>query len=190
MEDSKKSINADIARREKRVMSECKIESAKDLSRARLSVLQTQSDTMAQILEEATKAVSSASEGGNYGALLEMLIEQGLAKVLEPHAVVSCRQADKAAVEAAIPAAVEKFLAKHGKEGATCNVVVSEDFLKDTMLDGSAMAGGVVIRSKSGHITVDNTLNARLAIAQEVMLPRLKSELFGSCTVMAKQIQL
>jgi vacuolar-type H+-ATPase subunit E/Vma4 len=47
-----------------------------------------------------------------------------------------------------------------------------------------------MIQSKSGHIKVDNTLNARLEIAREVMLPTLKTELFGSSTVMGKKIQL
>ena len=53
-------------------------DAAKQLNNARLSVLQTQSDTMNNIVAEAGGVVSQISSGDVYSSLLEGLIEQVL----------------------------------------------------------------------------------------------------------------
>jgi vacuolar-type H+-ATPase subunit E/Vma4 len=104
-------------------------------------------------------------------------------------ALSRCKEGDVAAVESAIPQAVSNFLKNHGKPGAHCDVTVDKKhYLKGAHLDGMEYAGGVVCMSARGHMWVDNTFNARLQIASEIVLPDLKSKLFGSHVVLSHKI--
>ena len=92
-------------------------------------------------------------------------------------------------MESAIPDAVAQFLKVHGKPGAKCDVTIDKQhFLNGTHPDGLPYAGGVVVRSSRGHVWVDNTFNARLQIASEVLLPELKAKLFGPHVVLSHKI--
>merc|ERR1711907_598734 len=178
LEEQKLRIDAEFERKKKIFTSEAKIDIAKVRSKTRLQVLQTQADALAAVVASATEEIRKTSQsGGKYTKLLEGLIAQGLSKLLESDVSLQCKQDDVSAVQAAIPGAVKLFLAKHGKAGAKCNVTIQDKYLANHM-DGTPMAGGIVLIGKSGKVSGDNTFDARLEIASEQLLPQLKATLF------------
>jgi len=168
-------MKAEFNRRDKRIHAESKIAHAKENSRSKMTVLQVQSDYFDSVIAEAKAAVPAAiSDKATYTKMLEGLIAQGLAKLLDSNVTLRCKESDLSQVEAAIPTAVSSFLEKHGKAGANCVVTVN----KGAWLPASE-AGGVILIGSTGKVQVDNTFSARMEIAAEQLMPQMKPLLFG-----------
>merc|ERR1711907_111141 len=168
-------MKAEYSRRDKRMDAESKIAFAKENSRSKMTVLQVQSDYVDSVIAEAKAAVPAAiSNKAAYTKMLEGLISQGLAKLLDSNVTLRCKESDLSQVESAIPSAVSAFLAAHGKPGAKCDVTVN----KSAWLPASE-SGGVILVGSSGKVQVDNTFSARMEIAAEQLMPQMKSMLFG-----------
>jgi len=176
VEEEKLKIRKEFERRERGLNSQAKIDGAKELSKARISVLTRQADLIQEIVSEArSKLATVTSDQGAYTKLLVGLMAQGLEKLNEDVCLVRCRAADKAAVMAAIPQAIQAYSAKDG--AVPTSIEVMPDPLPN-IFEGEELSGGVLIMNKSGKIKVNNTFNARLAIAAEQLLPQIKFQLF------------
>merc|ERR1719379_1034374 len=87
---------------------------------------------------------------------------------------VRCRQADLQLVVDAVDPARKAYEAKVKGAKAPTVAVSQESFLPPPPTPGYAgetCTGGVVLASADGKIVLSNTLDARLAIAQEQNLP-------------------
>uniref|UniRef100_A0A1B6MVD1 Uncharacterized protein n=1 Tax=Graphocephala atropunctata TaxID=36148 RepID=A0A1B6MVD1_9HEMI len=106
-----------------------------------------------------------------YKKVLFQLIIQGLFKIMEPNVVVEVRQHDVVVSKKVIKQAQDYF---QEKTGMTANVFLSENhFLPEK---GS---GGVVLYTKSKTISLDNTLDTRLSLVRNIVLPSVRKALFG-----------
>jgi len=160
-------------RKEKQVELQKKIQSSNMLNQARLKVLKARDDHVSNLLEESKKQlVGINKDQGKYAKLLEGLIAQGLCQLIENQVTVRCRAADKGMVEAAIPAAAKTAQGLINK--GEINVKIDENFLLPES------AGGVELYASKGKIKVDNTLEARLSMIAQNMLPQIRTKLFGA----------
>merc|ERR1712152_80495 len=107
-----------------------------------------------------------------YTEILQQLLTQAMCQLLEPSLVVRCRQADQQLVESIIPASVSEYKAKVNKD---CQVKLdTENWIS------ADRTGGLEILAQKGRIKVDNTLEARLEMISQQILPSIREKLFGS----------
>lgn len=123
-------------------------------------------------MDEATKRLSVLTRDvGQYKQILQGLVSQGLYQLLEEEVTVRCRKADLALVNEVLPACQQIYTQATKKN---VNITLdSENFLN------ADIAGGVELTAHNGKIKVSNTLESRLALIGEQMLPDLRGAMFG-----------
>jgi V-type H+-transporting ATPase subunit E len=97
---------------------------------------------------------------------------QGLVAVDEDTVKVKCRSEDAALVKSSLSDAAQQYEKLTGKK---VNLSVDmEDFLQ--------CSGGVVLSALEDRILANNTLEARLQMAYDAALPKIRTTLFGAAT--------
>ncbi|KAJ1910255.1 V-ATPase V1 sector subunit E [Tieghemiomyces parasiticus] len=90
---------------------------------------------------------------------------------MDTHVTIECRQMDKAAAQQAIKAATKDYEETLGRQ-----VTIKLD--EENYLPESC-GGGIAVTSLNGRIRIQNTLESRLALVSEQMLPEIRVMLFG-----------
>jgi len=160
-------------RKEKQVELQKKIQNSNMLNQARLKVLKHRDDHVASVMDEAKVILSGIrNDKAKYKDLLQKLLTQGLCQMLEPALLIRCRAVDQAIVESVIAGALAEYKSKVNKE---CQVKLdTENWLP------ANKAGGLEILAQKGKIKVDNTLEARLDMISQQVLPKMREKLFGA----------
>ncbi|XP_054270924.1 V-type proton ATPase subunit E-like [Macrosteles quadrilineatus] len=162
-------------RKEKQVELQKKIQSSNMLNQARLKVLKVREDHVRTVLDEARKRLSEFSRNtAKYSEVLKALTVQGLLQLLEPNVLLRVREADIPLAESIVPAIAEEFSKVSGQE---INLKVdSESFLPQDS------CGGVELLAQRGKIKISNTLEARLDLIAQQLVPQIRNALFGKNT--------
>nr|DBA30295.1 TPA: hypothetical protein GDO54_006300 [Pyxicephalus adspersus] len=162
-------------KKEKQIEQQKKIQMSNLMNQARLKVLKARDDLISDLLSEAKQRLAHVvKDKARYQALLDGLILQGLYQLLESKVVIRCRKEDlpliKNSVQKNIP--IYKAATKRDVE-----VVVDQDgFLPPEI------SGGVEIYNGAGKIKVVNTLESRLDLIAQQMMPEVRVALFGKNT--------
>ncbi|KAG9271967.1 V-type proton ATPase subunit E 1a [Astyanax mexicanus] len=160
-------------KKEKQIEQQKKIRMSNLMNQARLKVLKTRDDMVTDLLNEARKRLADiAKDPAKYSMLLEGLVLQGFYQQLEPKVIIRCRKEDVALVEAAVQKNIPIY-----KETVKRNIEVSID--KDNFLSPD-VSGGVEVYNANGKIKVSNTLESRLELLAQQMMPEIRVELFGA----------
>lgn len=139
---------------------------------ARLQILKVNEDHVKNILNETLKRLTSAIENpSEYKLLLQGLIAQGLFQLLVAKVEIKCRERDLALIQEVIPKAVEQY-----KAAAKKNVEV---IINRKSYLSNDITGGVELTTLDGKMKVVNTLENRLELISEQILPELREILFG-----------
>ncbi|XP_016925790.1 V-type proton ATPase subunit E [Drosophila suzukii] len=159
-------------KKEKQVELQKKIQSSNMLNQARLKVLKVREDHVSSVLDDARKRLGEVTQKQTeYQTVLTKLIVQGLFQVMEPKVILRCREVDVPLVRDVLPSAVEQY-----KAGIQQNVdlfIDEKDFLSaDT-------CGGVELLALNGRIKVPNTLESRLELISQQLVPEIRNALFG-----------
>lgn len=136
--------------------------------------------------------LSATKDQGKYGELLKQLIIQGLIKLNESKVEVQCREGDAKLVNSILGSVAkeyEKMIKESVGESVKIEITVSNKYLAtSTNADGSpsvaadgtlSCSGGVKILAKGGRIVCDNTLDSRLKIAFDDLMPVIRQMLFS-----------
>jgi len=158
-------------RKEKQIELQKKIQNSNLLNNGRLRVLKSREDQIVALRDDARKQLAGLAQKADYKNLLEGLIVQGLYQLIEDVVVIRCRQKDIGLVQDVLPRAIANFQ-KATKRDVKVNVD-PVNFL------GPEIAGGVELFTQNGKIKVENTLESRLELICQQMLPELKEMLFG-----------
>lgn len=160
-------------RKEKQIELQKKIQNSNLQNQARLRVLKTREDHIKNLLETARQRLSKkSSDKSDYARLLQGLITQGLFQLMEERAVIRCRHQDLQIVQSVLEGSINAY--RQGMK-QDCRIHVDQDnFLP------SDIAGGIEIYSYNGKIKVENTLESRLELMAQQMLPELREMLFGA----------
>lgn len=139
-------------------------------NKARLRVLEAREQMLDDVFQTARKQLESvAQDGDKYAALLKNLVLQALFSLMETDVVVKGRKQDADAVKKAADEAASAF-----QEATGHKVKVSiESELSDDL------AGGVIVTASRGKLVVNNTLDERLRLTEDRMLPEIRNQLFG-----------
>nr|CAG4644365.1 EOG090X0F8Y [Lepidurus arcticus] len=160
-------------RKEKQVELQKKIQSSNMLNAARLQVLKAQEEHVKRVLEEAkSRLVQVTSNQQKYGEILRALIIQALFRLMETNVIVRCRAADVDLLRSLLPGCVVAY-----QEATKKNVNVSLD--PENFLPPHSF-GGVELLALRGKIKVTNTLESRLDLIAQQILPEVRNMLFGN----------
>lgn len=161
-------------RKEKQIELQKKIQNSNLLNAARLRVLKAREDHIKGLLEEsALKLGTVTSDPARYKKLLEGLVTQSLYQMLEENVTLRCRQQDAAMIKnEVLPNCIKEY-----KNATKKDVKVKMD--TDSYF-GPEVSGGVELVARAGKIRVTNTLESRLAMMAQQMLPEMRMMLFGA----------
>ncbi|GFQ67755.1 v-type proton ATPase subunit E [Trichonephila clavata] len=159
-------------KKEKQVELQRKIQSSNMLNQARLKVLKAREDHIRAVLEEAKKKLhTKTKDSAQYQEVLKNLILQAVFQLLEPEVSIRCRKQDMDLVEKALSTVAKEYQEVVGKQ---CKVNVD----KDNYLSPEC-AGGIELTAQKGKIKINNTLESRLDMISQQLLPEIRETLFG-----------
>ncbi|KAJ2156524.1 V-ATPase V1 sector subunit E [Coemansia sp. RSA 552] len=142
------------------------------INKSRLELLQERQTMLDSVFADAQKALAEVPKNKDkYGDLLVSLCAQAFFQLNDAKVNVRVRKDDIALVRTAAPKAAEQYRDKTGRE-ITISIIDQEP-LPDSVL------GGVRVSALNDRISVDNTLQARLDLSADGMLPQLRNVLFG-----------
>ncbi|KAH7830124.1 putative V-type proton ATPase subunit E [Monocercomonoides exilis] len=183
LEAEKERIRKEYARKQSQISVKRRIEISNRTNTILLDIQKQRNEMLESLLEKAK--LSSAEQSKNtdkYKQLLVNLISQGLTELLEAHVSILCRKEDIALVKESIPQAIKKAEESIAPKKMEFHVIVDESESlpsgPDQSKSGQFCAGGVILTCHDGRIRLNNTLEARLKIAYENLLPKMKGILF------------
>ncbi|KAI9495275.1 ATP synthase subunit [Zychaea mexicana] len=166
------NIEAVFERKIKQAEVQKRIAQSNHVNKARLRVLQERQQILDSLFEDTHNNIQTiSSDEERYTELMEGLILQGLYTMMEPDVTIRCREADAEIAQFVSERASQKFQETVKQQS---NLTVSDDYLP------ASSAGGVILSGLQGKIVVDNTLEARLEVIKEEMLPQIRYTLFGN----------
>uniref|UniRef100_A0A8C8SI27 ATPase H+ transporting V1 subunit E1 n=1 Tax=Pelusios castaneus TaxID=367368 RepID=A0A8C8SI27_9SAUR len=159
-------------KKEKQIEQQKKIQMSNLMNQARLKVLKARDDLIADLLIEAKQRLTKVvKDTTRYQALLDGLVLQGFYQLLEPKLIVRCRKQDYPMVKAAVQKSIPIYKTATKKD---IDVHIDQTFLPEDI------AGGVEIYNSDGKIKVSNTLESRLDLIAQQMMPEIRGALFGA----------
>ncbi|PBC25318.1 V-type proton ATPase subunit E [Apis cerana cerana] len=166
-------------KKEKQVELQKKIQSSNMLNQARLKVLKVREDHVRNVLDEARKRLGEVTRDiSRYREILKLLIVQGLCQycyniliLTENHVTIRVRQVDFPLVESLLDSVQSAY-----KQITKKDVTIKVD--QDNFLPSDS-CGGVDLFAAKGRIKVSNTLETRLELIAQQLIPDIRSALFG-----------
>uniref|UniRef100_A0A4W4G8K1 ATPase H+ transporting V1 subunit E1a n=1 Tax=Electrophorus electricus TaxID=8005 RepID=A0A4W4G8K1_ELEEL len=183
-------------KKEKQIEQQKKIQMSNLMNQARLKVLKARDDMISDMLNEARQRLAKvARDPTRYSALMDGLVLQGFYQLLEPKVTIRCRKQDLSLVQVSFcrirykatgqlsrnlsifyQASVQKNIPIY-KAAVKNNLEVRID--QDNFLSPE-VSGGVEIFNADGKIKVSNTLESRLELLAQQMMPEIRVALFGA----------
>ncbi|KAH8096808.1 ATPase V1/A1 complex subunit E [Cristinia sonorae] len=171
VKQEQQAIDAQYEKKRKGAETAQKIAHSTLTNKSRLKLLQQREEHLQDLFESArSQIVELASQEGRYVQFLEGVISQGFLSLLEPEAVVRAREKDEEVVKKAVESSQKIYKDISGRE---IKVTVEPSLT-------NSLAGGVVLVSGTGRIVIDNTLDERLKLLEDRMLPEIRYDLFGA----------
>ncbi|KAI4470274.1 atpase h+-transporting v1 subunit e1a-related [Holotrichia oblita] len=170
--DVQKQIMEYYEKKEKQVELQKKIQSSNMLNQARLKVLKVREDHVRNVLEEARKRLGEITlNSAKYKELLSTLILQALFQLFEAAVLIRCRSQDRGLVESTFPEVAAKYKDATGKD-----ILLKVDSENSLPADTT---GGIELVVHQGRIRINNTLEARLELIAQQLVPEIRTALFG-----------
>ena len=180
-------------KKEKQIELQRKIQQSNLANASRLAILKARDDYVQTLKDEAKKQLQLLTEDqAKYPKILANLLAQGLFLLMEKDVTVRCRRRDVDLVKRLIPDAIDKY-SKELKQKPIAVNVDEQNFLADDSsvfplllspvslsLHCRCRAGGVELYTMGGKIKVSNTIEARLGMIFNQILPEIRTKLFGA----------
>ncbi|KAJ3025044.1 UNVERIFIED_CONTAM: V-ATPase V1 sector subunit E [Siphonaria sp. JEL0065] len=155
-----------------------KIAQSNHINKNRLRVLQQRQHVLNELFGEVrSKLVNISQDSAKYSVLVKDLLLQTFYQLLEKKIAVQCRKKDVDIVTKAIEEAKAAYKTKLNSD-----IEVTIDTVNYIPESSS---GGVVVSANEGRFLLNNTLEARLDLLVDAMLPDIRIMLFGVSTTRA-----
>ncbi|XP_060535475.1 V-type proton ATPase subunit E [Cylas formicarius] len=159
-------------KKEKQVELQKKIQSSNMLNQARLKVLKVREDHVRAVLEETRKRLGEVTKDqGRYVQILESLILQALYQLFESTVTVRVRPQDRDLLKSILPTISKKYQDITGKD---VKLVID-----DEVQLSHETTGGIELLAHNNKIKINNTLEARLDLISQQLVPQIRTALFG-----------
>jgi V-type H+-transporting ATPase subunit E len=164
------AIDAQYEKKRKGAEVAQKIAQSTLTNKSRLKLLHRREEHLQDLFSTARSSILVLAEDeGRYAQFLEGVIVQGFLQLMESNVTVLARKTYLEIVKQSANAAAKSYNEISGRE-------VLFDVEATLSDDG---AGGIKLVSGSRRITIDNTLDERLRLLEDRMLPEIRHDLFG-----------
>lgn len=168
------AIEVNFSKKMKQASIKRKISQSSQTNKSRIQVLQSREELLNQLYDDVRiKLFEISKNQSEYQSLLEKLALECLYILMEDRVSVQCRKKDVSIVKQAMQISSNTF------HQTTKNTVEWKLVSESDLLDDNT-SGGVVIYGKNGKIQCDNTLEKRLELLFESMLPAIRVEILGA----------
>ncbi|KAG7439591.1 ATPase V1/A1 complex subunit E [Guyanagaster necrorhizus] len=170
VKQEQQAIDAQYEKKRKGAEVAQKIAQSTLTNKSRLKLLHQREQHLQELFSTSRSTVLTlAGDKGRYVQFLEGFISQGFLQLFEPSVTLYARKQDVSLVEEAAANAALTYKEISGRK-------VKYDVEGSLGGDG---AGGIKLVSGSRRITIDNTLDERLRLLEDRMLPEIRNDLFG-----------
>uniref|UniRef100_A0AC34FFU8 Vacuolar ATP synthase subunit E n=1 Tax=Panagrolaimus sp. ES5 TaxID=591445 RepID=A0AC34FFU8_9BILA len=170
--ENRERIDLFYERKRKQVDIAHKVYTSNKSNESRVSLLIARDQLLQDVLKEAQEELKTVSgDKEKYPKIIKGLILQGILQLLEPEVVLRCRKEDVELIKDVVDEVADdqKKIA-----GFSTKVTVDpNNFLSDEI------AGGVELLSRQGKISVSSTLESRMNLIAEQIVPQIRTALFG-----------
>ena len=140
-------------------------------------MLQAQDEAINEIVESVKERLKQVRSASSYQETLQTLMLQSFYRFMdggdkELVIAIQVLQVDRDLAREALSGAVQSF---KNATGHPIKAAIDEQ----NWLDPQSCLGGIVASMQKGKISVSNTLDSRLDLAIEALLPVIRTELFG-----------
>ncbi|KAF5381538.1 hypothetical protein D9615_005484 [Tricholomella constricta] len=171
VKQEQQAIDSQFEKKRKGAEVAQKIAQSNLTNKSRLKLLHRREEHLQDLFATSRAAVIElAKDEVRYVQFLEGVIVQGFLQLLEPSVTIHARQREMDVVKQASENARKSYKEISGRD--------VEFVVEGTLSDNSA--GGVKLISGTRRITVDNTLDERLRLLEDRMLPEIRKDLFGA----------
>lgn len=158
-------------KKEKQIELQRKIQQSNLQNQSRIAILKARENLIQQLKEQATEKLALIPQDSNkYLLLLTNLIAQSLYRLIEKDVFIKCRERDLSLVQQAVGKAVAMYKQDIKRD---VNVVILNQYLHQDI------AGGIEAYTSDGKTKIINTLEARLNMLYDQMIPEVREKLFG-----------
>jgi len=185
MNEMKEKLCKEYAKKTKEIDTQQAIARSTAINKSRLEKIRSRQTILGKISDEAKDGLSKAMKADDaQKAFLTKLIVQGLLMLLEDNVQIRCRACDDSLVQACLESAASEYSQLIQQEtGTTKTVKLSLDTEvklppAPSEQPGPSCMGGVVLACQNGKITIDNTIDSRLALVLEQAKPKIRKLLF------------
>ncbi|KAJ3005539.1 UNVERIFIED_CONTAM: V-ATPase V1 sector subunit E [Siphonaria sp. JEL0065] len=155
-----------------------KIAQSNHINKNRLRVLQQRQQVLNELFGEVrSKLVNISQDSAKYSVLVKDLLLQAFYQLLEKKITVQCRKKDVDLVAKAIEEAKAAYKTKLNSDIEV--TIDTANYIPESS------SGGVVVSANEGRFLLNNTLEARLDLLVDAMLPDIRIMLFGVSTTRA-----
>ncbi|KAK0505280.1 ATPase V1/A1 complex subunit E [Armillaria luteobubalina] len=170
VKQEQQAIDAQYEKKRKGAEVAQKIAQSTLTNKSRLKLLHQREQHLQELFSTSRASVLTlAKDDGRYVQFLEGFISQGFLQLLEPSVTLFARKQDVSLVEEAAANAAQAYKDISGRE---------VKYTIEGSLGGDG-AGGIKLVNGSRRITIDNTLDERLRLLEDRMLPEIRKDLFG-----------
>ncbi|CAH7687133.1 ATPase, V1/A1 complex, subunit E [Phakopsora pachyrhizi] len=164
------SIDASYAKRRKQVEVQKRITQSTQSNKSRLQQLQVRDQLLEKVFGDARNGLGEATKDSDkYREIVEKLTLQALFSLMAKDITVTIRPQDSKIAEKAISQALKNY---KQISGIDCTHTIKEDLPKESR-------GGIIVWGYNNRIKVNNTLDERLKLLEEKMLPEIRTSLYG-----------
>ncbi|UXI16183.1 hypothetical protein NH340_JMT02125 [Sarcoptes scabiei] len=158
-------------KKEKQVELKRRIYNSHLQNQSRLQVLMQREELIKNVLEEAKLKLADVTKDQElYKKVLQKLIAQSVFRLVEKEVTIYCRKQDLHLVESILDSVAKEYNAATKRD-------VSIKIDKDRYLS-SDICGGIEATAQGGKIKVVNTLESRLELISQQLLPEIRVALF------------
>ncbi|KAI0339317.1 ATPase V1/A1 complex subunit E [Trametopsis cervina] len=171
VKQEQQAIDAQFEKKRKNAEVAQKIAQSTLTNKSRLKLLQQREEHLQDLFGTARESISTLSSAEDrYVQFLENIITQGMLALLETDVLVIVREKDVDIAKKASASAEKQYQEISGRTVST----KVQSGLSDEL------AGGVTLIGANNRITLDNTLDERLRLLEDRMLPEIRYDLFGA----------
>ncbi|XP_027204281.2 V-type proton ATPase subunit Vha26 [Dermatophagoides pteronyssinus] len=158
-------------KKEKQVELKRRIYNSHLQNQSRLRVLKQREELIRNVLEEARQKLAEVTKDADlYKKVMQKLIAQSVFRLVEPEVVICCRKQDLTLIESLLDSVKKEYHAAT-KRNVEIKIDTNRYLSHDT-------CGGVEMYAQGGKIKVTNTLESRLDLISQQLLPEIRVALF------------
>jgi len=179
------SIKDEFAKKKKEKLINKRIGRSRKENESRITKMRERDSIIKTLRQEVLEKLAEVAKDKKYPDLVKFLIVQALMTITENKVILQCRKEDVNIVKGQLDGAI-KLYQDYIKENTgivpKCSVDISNDHLAPAPVKGKkqhSCSGGVVLSARNGTIVCKNTLDSRLDLCFDNLIPQIRGILFG-----------